>query len=240
MKLTFLGTRGNIEARSRLHRRHSALMVKTERGRIMFDCGADWVERVFALEPDIIFITHAHPDHAAGLQLGAPCPVYASAETWRLISAYPIAIRRMILPKQPAHEGGLSIRGYPLIHSLLAPAVGYRVEGGGAAFFYAPDVVSIVDAETALEGVTLYIGDGAALARPIVRKRAGAAVGHTTIRTQVGWCAKAGVPRAIFTHCGTQIVTEDGRTAAARVRRIGKDKGVPARVATDGLELSFP
>ena len=240
MNLTFLGTRGNIEARSRLHRRHSALMVKTERGRVMFDCGADWTERVFALAPDAIFVTHAHPDHAEGLQFGAPCPVYASAEAWRLLSAYPIAAPRTVHPKRLVREIGLSIRAYPLVHSLLAPAVGYRVEGDGAAFFYAPDVVAIIDPEAALRGVDLYIGDGATPTRPLVRRRDGALFGHTTIRAQIGWCAKAGVPAAVFTHCGTQIVNADGRTAAARIRRMGREQGVLARIAADGLELSFP
>jgi phosphoribosyl 1,2-cyclic phosphodiesterase len=240
MEIAFLGTRGNIERRSRLHRRHSALMVKTVPGRVMFDCGADWTERVFSLAPDAIFITHAHLDHADGLKFGAPCPVYASAETWRLLSSCPVVRRRTIVPKRLVRESGLCVRAYRLIHSLLAPAVGYRVEAEGAAFFYAPDIVAIVEPEAALKGVCLYIGDGAALTRPIVRRRGGALFGHATIRTQLSWCAEAGVPEAVLTHCGTQIVAMDGRTAAARVRRIGKEQGVRASLAVDGLVLSFP
>jgi phosphoribosyl 1,2-cyclic phosphodiesterase len=240
MQLIFLGTRGNIDIRSRLHRRHSALMMKTERGQVMFDCGADWIKRVFALAPDAIFLTHAHPDHADGLKAGAPCPVHASAETWDLLSHYPIESRRTIRPERRVRECGLSIRAFTLIHSLLAPAVGYHVEGEGAAFFYAPDIVAIVDPKAALKGVRLYIGDGASPTRPIVRRRDGSPFGHTTVRAQIAWCAQAGVPEAIFTHCGRQIVGADGRTVAARIRRMGEEKGVRARIATDGLTLSFP
>lgn len=53
----------------------------------MLDCGADWLGRVARLRPSAIVLTHAHPDHAAGLADGAPCPVYATAETWDRIGA---------------------------------------------------------------------------------------------------------------------------------------------------------
>jgi len=39
MKLTFLGTRGNIDARTRRHRMHSSLLVSYYRNRVMIDCG---------------------------------------------------------------------------------------------------------------------------------------------------------------------------------------------------------
>ncbi len=240
MKLTFLGTRGYTKVCSRAHRRHSALMAETARGRVMFDCGADWAGRVFALAPDAIFITHAHPDHADGLRRGAPCPVHATAETWELLAELPVTERRTIAPKRAVRVFGLAVRAFPVAHSLRAPAVGYRVEGDGAAFFYAPDIVAIVDAASALRGASLYIGDGASPTRPLVRRSGGALFGHTTIRAQIGWCAEAGVPEAIFTHCGAQIITMDGRAAAALVRRMGAGKGVRARLARDSLTLAFP
>ena len=49
IRLHFLGTRGEIELRSRRHRRHSALLVQCQEARIMLDCGADWLGRVAAL-----------------------------------------------------------------------------------------------------------------------------------------------------------------------------------------------
>lgn len=240
MKLTFLGTRGNTKVCSRLHRRHSALMAETGRRRVMFDCGADWAERVFALAPDAIFITHAHPDHADGLRQGAPCPVYAAREAWDLLADFPISERRVVAPGRAVSVWGLAVQAHPVVHSLRAPAVGYRVEGDGGAFFYAPDLVAIADPEAALNGVSLYIGDGASPTRPLVRRRGDAVFGHTTIRAQIGWCAKTSVPQAIFTHCGAQIITADGRTAAAAVKRMGAQKGVRARLARDGLRLNFP
>jgi len=43
MRLCFLGTRGNIDGRTRRHRMHASLLVAYRRKRIMIDCGDDWL-----------------------------------------------------------------------------------------------------------------------------------------------------------------------------------------------------
>jgi hypothetical protein len=43
LSLTFLGTRGEIDIRSRLHRRHSSLLVCAGGPLVMIDRGADWL-----------------------------------------------------------------------------------------------------------------------------------------------------------------------------------------------------
>src|SRR5438128_7666093 len=98
MTLTFLGTRGEIEARTRRHRKHSSLLISGEGRSIMVDCGLDWLNAVKRLRPDAIFLTHAHADHAAGLRNGAPCEVIATSETWQRLSRYPVGHRRAISP----------------------------------------------------------------------------------------------------------------------------------------------
>lgn len=89
MKLTFLGTRGNIDVRSEVHHMHSALLVEYYGERVMVDCGEDWGCKIDEIGPDAIVLTHAHPDHAGGLKDGAPCPVYATEESWEDIDTYP-------------------------------------------------------------------------------------------------------------------------------------------------------
>lgn len=205
----------------------------------MVDCGVDWLGRVAALRPSAIVLTHAHPDHAAGLANGAPCPVYATAETWRGIDRYPITERRTIKADR-FRLGCVTWQAFELEHSIRAPAVGYRLSFGDTALFYAPDVAAIRDQTTALRGLDIYIGDGATIVRPLLRRRGQALIGHASIRAQLGWCQVEGVTRAVFTHCGRQIVGADGRSIAARVRRLGRECGVTASVAHDGLLLTAP
>jgi glyoxylase-like metal-dependent hydrolase (beta-lactamase superfamily II) len=81
MKLTFLGTRGEIEIRSKRHGMHSSLLVSDGVRDVMVDCGADWAEEVRRVNPCAIVLTHAHADHAGGVKGGSACIVFASYET---------------------------------------------------------------------------------------------------------------------------------------------------------------
>jgi phosphoribosyl 1,2-cyclic phosphodiesterase len=237
VELTFLGTRGEIKLRSRRHRRHSSLLVHYNDTRVMIDCGTDWLGRLCAIAPTAIVLTHAHPDHASGLAEGAPCPVYATKETWELLNRYPIHDRHRMPLRKSATIGGLGFEAFPVRHSIRAPAVGYRVSAESSSFFYLPDVAEFPNASAALRGIDLYIGDGASMRRSMVRKKNGIAIGHAPIAFQLGWCEKARVRLAIFTHCGSQIVRGKPRQVEDVVRRLGLEHGVEARVAYDGLKL---
>lgn len=238
IKLMFLGTRGEIEARSPRHRRHSSLLIQDGDTRIMIDCGRDWLGRVNSIAPTAIVLTHAHPDHAAGLAKGAPCPVYATKETLDLIGRYPIDGREM--PLQRAMPiSGLKFKAFPIEHSLRAPAVGYRISARALSLFYLPDVANLPNATRALRGVALYIGDGATIKRSMARKRNGILIGHAPVTVQLGWCASAGVRRAIFTHCGSSIVRGDARKLNALIRHLGHECNIDARLACDGDRLAL-
>jgi phosphoribosyl 1,2-cyclic phosphodiesterase len=215
MKLTFLGTRGEIDARTRRHRMHSSLLVSYRDADVMIDCGLDWLGKFERPHPNAIVLTHAHPDHAWGLRDGAPCPVYAPQKTWRTLKNCHIEDRHLIKERKRTEICGITFEAFPHEHSILAPAVGYRVNAGRACVFYGPDLLFIHERTAALKDVQLYIGDGATLTRSFVRKRGDVLIGHATVRSQLGWCAKEGVPRAIITHCRSEIVTGDERGLAA-------------------------
>lgn len=204
----------------------------------MIDCGADWLRHVDRVAPDAIVLTHAHPDHIDGLRHGSPCPVYAPRAVWRALARWPIPERHPLTLRVPSNIRGIHLKAFPLDHSVIAPAVGYRITAGGATIFYAPDVLRIRHAADALTGIRLYVGDGATIARPIVRVegRKGAAVGHAPIVTQLEWCAEAGVRRAIFTHCGRAIVA--GRPdVEERIAAVGRAERIETRIAHDGLRI---
>ncbi len=240
MELTFLGTRGGIEACSRRHRRHSSLLIEHHDARIMIDCGADWLGRLSAIAPSAIVLTHAHPDHAAGLADGAPCPIYATEETLDLLTRFPLhELRRVPVQKSITIEG-VSFQAFRVSHSICAPTVGYRVWTEEGCFFYVPDVAELQRTPFALRGSSLYIGDGASITRSMVRMKSGVLIGHAPIVTQLAWCKTGGVCRAIFTHCGSQIVRGDPRRLNAVIRRLGRENGVIARLACDGDRLCIP
>jgi phosphoribosyl 1,2-cyclic phosphodiesterase len=237
MHLHFLGTRGEIEARTRQHRMHTALLVWHRAGRVMIDCGLDWLRRVRRLRPDAIVLTHAHPDHAWGLKNGAPCPVFAPEQTWQTLQGCRVDDCRVISLRKPERICGVAFEAFAVEHSLLAPAVGYRVSAGRACFFYAPDVVFIHERGAALRGVQLYIGDGATVSHSFIRRRGERLIGHAQVRTQLGWCAKERVSQAIITHCGSEIVTGNERQVAARIAATAHELGVEARIARDGMKV---
>jgi phosphoribosyl 1,2-cyclic phosphodiesterase len=238
VKLTFLGTRGNIDVRSRRHQRHTSTLVSLSKNRVMIDCGADWLGRLQRAKPGAILLTHAHPDHVDGLRQGAPCTVYAMAEVWQRIRNWPLSERTILRPHEPVTFGSLEFEPVPVHHSLRAPAVGYRISSGKTMVFYVPDVLDILDRDRVFAGVTLYIGDGASIRRSIQRRQNGTRVGHASVETQVGWCADAGIPRAIFTHCGTGIVAH-GVEAEGTVVALAQARGLVAQVAYDGLQVAL-
>lgn len=200
MTLTFLGTRGEIALRSRRHRRHTATLVESTRQRIMIDAGLDWLGHLGDIGPDALILTHAHSDHVGALRRGSPCPVYATSATWAAIRSWPIRDRHVVRLRRPCRVAGITIEAVPVVHSVRAPAVGYRITARGVTVFYAPDIAALPRPAHALGGVRLYIGDGAAVTRPILRRRGGTLVGHASIASQLDWCGEQDVTRAIFTH----------------------------------------
>jgi hypothetical protein len=57
------------------------------------------------------------------------------------------------------------------------------------------------------------------------------------VRTQLTWCEKEGVPRAIITHCGSEIVTGDERQIAVKIGGMAAERGVETRIAYDGMKV---
>lgn len=242
MKLTFLGTRGNVEERSERHFRHSSLMIAHHGRRVMIDCGEDWLEELARLDPAAIVLTHAHPDHAWGLKAGAPCPVYATSQGWEGLKGFPIAQQWEIEMRQVEKIYGMEFKAFPVEHSTRCPAVGYRVRAGRSTIFYAPDVAYIPDRAAALGEVKLYIGDGATDVRSLVRKQGSRLIGHAPMRTQITWCRKEGVPRAIFTHCGKHIVAGDEKSVINNLRTATTKKAQSPfdfDIAYDGMEIAL-
>ena len=172
-------------------------------------------------------------------------------ETWCTLSSvcagkdvagllhYPIKERRPIKDHTPTKICGITFEVFSVEHSILSPAVGYRVSAGRACIFYAPDLIFIHERNAALKGVQIYIGDGATVTRSFIPKRDRALIGHSPVRTQLTWCQKEGVPRAIITHCGSEIVISDEDEVSAKIRAMAAERRVDVRLAYDEMKVKL-
>lgn len=238
MRILFLGTRGGIKRRSRLHWRHAVTRIEFRSHTLLLDAGADWLRSLPSMRADAVLITHAHPDHVGGLAHGVPCMVYATTDTFERIVNMPLQECFVVHDQKMFMIGPFQITPYAVEHSLRAPAVGYRITAGKHTIFYAGDVVRIYKQAQALRDVDLYIGDGAHITRSIIRLHGDYRMGHASIAEQLRWCADAQIPHAIFTHCGSQLLRL-GKMATEQVAAIAAQYAIKASVAHDGMEFTL-
>ena len=88
-----------------------------------------------------------------------------AGKTWQELQHYPIKNRHVLKERTPIKICGITFEAFPVEHSILSPAVGYRVSAGRACIFYAPDLIFIHERSAALKDVQIYIGDGATVTR---------------------------------------------------------------------------
>jgi phosphoribosyl 1,2-cyclic phosphodiesterase len=239
MQLVFHATRGEIDTRTRRHRMHTSLLVSYRNANVMIDAGLDWLGKLKRINLSAIVLTHAHPDHAWGLKRGALSPMYATEKTWRELQQYPIKDRHVIKERAPTEISGITFEAFFVEHSILSPTVGYRITAGRTCIFYAPDLILIHERRAALKGVQIYIGDRATVTQSFIRRRGKALIGHSPVRTQLTWCQKEGVPRAIITHCGSEIVTGDEHEITAKIHAMAAERDVQVQIAYDGMKVKL-
>lgn len=240
MRLRFYGTKGYVEAKSRSHVGHSAFTVEAAGFRLLCDFGENRRGRLGDIAPDAVFVSHAHPDHAWGLAEGTDVPVLASAQTHALLGELPLSRRISLEPRRPETVGPFRLTAFPVVHSIRCPCVAARIETPDGVVVYSGDVVSFESPEEALADARVYVGDGSTLTGALVRRHPnGALVGHTTVRAQLGWLGKAGVPRAIFSHFGEEPIAMGDRALTVALKELGAAKAPECRVsaARDGKEF---
>jgi phosphoribosyl 1,2-cyclic phosphodiesterase len=236
MKLKFLGTRGNIKVRTKIHKMHSSLLVSYYGKKILIDWGEDWLDEKMYFKPNAIIVTHDHPDHSWGLKNGVPCPVYATKKAWEGMENFKIQNKEEIKVREPIDICEMEVEAFPVDHSSRAPAVGYRITAGKVSIFYVPDVVYIPNRNEALTGVKVYIGDGATIKRSMVRKIDNNLIGHVPVSTQLTWCKKEKIPFMIITHCGSEIVKGKKEEIQTKLEKLAEERGIDAWIAYDGME----
>jgi len=240
--LCFLGTKGEIEEESPQHKYHSSILLLYSGLRLLFDWGKERPKAIQNIQPDAIFITHAHPDHVGGLKeegamvAALEIPIFLPPPAFNWAKENLNGALNLKLIKKETEINGISITPIPVLHSVKAPAYCYFVETKDFAFIYAPDTLSISkdDREKFLTKCDLYIGDGSALTKSIVRRtKEGEPIGHASFMRQLKWARDAGVPAVIFTHFGKEAIEK--KELAKKVAEMGAEVNVKASVAKDGM-----
>jgi ribonuclease BN (tRNA processing enzyme) len=240
MRLHFYGTKGYVDQSSAEHGGHSAFTVETAGFRLLCDFGENRRGLLAKIRPDAIFVSHAHPDHAWGLEEGTSAPVHASAITHELTAKMPIATRVVLEPGRSVPVGPFRLTAIPVVHSVRCPCVGVRLEVEGRTLVYSGDIVSFEDPDGALGGAEVYVGDGSTLTGSLVRRHAsGMLLGHTTVRAQLGWLAKRGIRRAVFSHFGTEPIEMGEDSLREALAKLVSERlpGAEVTAARDGLTL---
>jgi ribonuclease BN (tRNA processing enzyme) len=242
VRLHFHGTKGYVEESSPSHSGHSAFTIEADGFRLLCDFGENRKGLLGGIRPDAIFVSHAHPDHAWGLREGTDAPVFASAITHELLAEMPLAERIVLDPAQRVRVGPFRLTSFPVVHSIRCPGIGARIEVSGRVVVYSGDIVAFHAQAEALADAWLYVGDGSSLTASLVRRHpSGALLGHTTVRAQLGWLAKAGVPRAVFSHFGSGPIGMGDEDLSEALSALAADRapGCEVFAAKDGLELEF-
>ncbi len=186
MELTFLGMRGGIELRSRLHRRHSLLLVEHLGARIMVECGADWLGRLDAVAPTAIVLTHA--------RVSGPCPgLRRGGSLSRLrdqgdgefacLFSYPAA--KTHTAAQSNRYRWRDVRGLPVCYSIRAPGSDIVCPWKTPVFSICPTWPNSRWSPMRC-GCSLYVGDGATILRTMVRRKNGTPIGHAPVAAHLG------------------------------------------------------
>lgn len=242
MRLHFYGTKGYVEESSPAHSGHSAFTIESDGFRLLCDFGENRRGMLSKIRPDAVFVSHAHPDHSWGLDEGTSAPVYASEITHALTGKFPVAERVVLEPFRRVRLGPFRLTAIPVVHSVRCPCVAARLEVSGRTIVYSGDIVAFERPDEALDGVELYVGDGSTLARSLVRRHpSGALIGHTTVRAQLGWLGKSGVPRAVFSHFGKEPIEMGEAALRKSLENLASERapGCEVTAARDGLTLEI-
>jgi len=155
MRLTFYGTKGEIEEEDKFHRQNSLILLETLGRRIILDAGSDWIGKLEDLEPDAILITHAHPDHAEGLKgyLGDAL-IFLSRDTSKLLKdGYPRHLFNIFRKDEEFRVNSIRVLPKSVLHSLKAPMTIFKIQTDAGWIVYSPDVLHIPNREEFLKDV---------------------------------------------------------------------------------------
>jgi ribonuclease BN (tRNA processing enzyme) len=194
VKIKFLGSGDAFGSGGRFQ---TCIMASTEDKKILLDCGASSqiAIRKFAVDPNqisIIFLTHLHGDHFAGIPFFILDAQLISKRTTPLIIAGPPGTEQRLieamevlfpgsstsqkkfefhieeLPLQQASViDGVAVTAFPVVHPSGSPSTALRVEFGGKIIAYTGDTEWHATLLDAAAGADILIAEAYAFDKKI-------------------------------------------------------------------------
>lgn len=202
MILEFLGTKGDVLGNKK-HKNNFSLLIRKNGKKIQIDFGRSFLNK----EPkaEFLLITHLHPDHIGGITSSIKAKVIAPREIADELEKKK-DIKVIKIEKNRVYDiNGFKVKAIEIAHSPKYKTFAYLIKSEGKNILVAPDVLNIK--KKYLKNIDVYIGDGATLEKPIVRKTEKGPFGHTSIINQIKKVKKYS-PNAIliFSHLGQDVI----------------------------------
>lgn len=246
MKITILGTRGEIEEKTQHHKLHSGVVLEDP---ILIDVGEseylDFVEKEIARRPEI-FLTHMHPDHLFPLK----------TKDWSRLKQTKVPIYAPEVPKElenkvvklKKNQSVAFIRtrvtAIPTIHSKKVKSTAYLVEKDGLKVLVTGDLIWINKRwHDLIENCDVVITDGSSFDKPIIRRdeKTGEIYGHNSVVNLVGLFKKLGAKKIVITHLGKWFMDnpEEGRKKIESLGAICGFDGMTLELSPVRMERPF-
>lgn len=229
MKIKILGTRAQIEAKQPGHTRHTGILFD---GRILIDLGE---QEFLSGNPEYIFFTHFHPDHAYFEYAGENFPSQVSSRIYAPEKHDKVKSIKVINENETVNAGGYKITPVPVIHGLKVKSLGYIVERKQKRVFFSGDVAWIEKRHRSRFGkLDMVITEGSYFkSGGMIRrdKKSGKIFGHTGIPDLVKMFEPY-TDHIVIIHLGTWFMKE-AETGKEKIMSLG-NKRLKVEPAYDG------
>lgn len=231
MRITFLGTRAYIDASKPYHSNHSGALLDN---RILLDLGE---ETFLSYKPDLVLITHLHPDHAFFIETKeirkTTIPSIYAPEAYK-----PFKVQKKT---RTFTFDGYTITPIPTIHSKKVKSQAYLIKKKKKKILYTGDLVWIEKKyHHLLHNLDAVIVDGSYLRKGgLVRrdKETGEIFGHKGIPDWIHFFHDA-TNTIIITHLGSWFFDIPAKKARQKIKAI-TPKTMDIIIAYDGCNITI-